>query len=485
MLNDLSFLQPGMEWVPETEKTRIALYDLNHALYINDHLQVLDVLLKVVYPEQEVNETVKRVFVNLYRSVSKTWADLLFSENPSISKADKNTENYLNELIKSSRFWKTSKKVAIDASRYGTGLYKIRVVEGKAVIEAISPRMWFPVVNPDNINDILYHVLAYSFVEGKVQYLKVEVHSVGKIEHKLFIIDKNSNKIKTEVELSTLDRYKELKPIENTNVDDFLVIPVNNASDSENAIGEDDYTDINPLISQIELQLTKYGKDLEEQGNLKYGPATAINKDGQIERNSYIPMLGGANQTSPPGVVTWTVQHEAIKEYISQLMFFFYMLSAISPVLFDPNQTVSSDISGVALKRLMQKMLSKAGGLAEDFDESIKRVFAAAAQLEGKTLSDYSISWQDGLVDDINERAETAQKAGATVTMSQKTAVAYVQQIEGEALDTELKQIEEEQKNKTVLDVSDLYPNDGTGSDKPEGKDKENKEEDPKNKEEE
>lgn len=85
-------------------------------------------------------------------------------------------------------------------------------------------------------------------------------------------MNKNSNKIKTEVELSTLDRYKELKPIENTNVDDFLVIPVNNASDSENAIGEDDYTDINPLISQIELQLTKYGKDLEEQGNLKYGP---------------------------------------------------------------------------------------------------------------------------------------------------------------------------------------------------------------------
>lgn len=69
--------------------------------------------------------------------------------------------------------------------------------------------------------------------------------------------------------------------------------------------------------------------------------------------------------------------------------------------------------------------------------------------------------------------------------MSQKTAVAYVQQIEGEALDTELKQIEEEQKSKTVLDVSDLYPNDGTGSDEPEGKDKENKEENPKDKEEE
>lgn len=477
MLNDLSFLQPGKDWLPETEKDRIALYDLNHSLYVNDHMNVLDVLLKVVYPDQEVNETVKRVFVNLYRSVSKLWADLLFSEKPAISKADERTDSYLTDLIKNSRFWKTSKKVAIDASRYGTGLYKIRAVEGKTVIEAVSPRLWFPVVNPDNINEIIHHVLAFSFVENKVQYLKVEIHSVGKIEHKLFTIDKNSCKIKEEVDLKTLDRYKNLLPVEETNVDDFLIIPVCNASDSENGFGEDDYTDINPVISQIELHLTKYGKDLEEQGNLKYGPATAIDKDGQIKKNSYIPMLGGVNQTNPPGVVTWTVQHEAIKEYVSQLMFFFYMLSSVSPVLFDPNQTISSTVSGVALKRLMQRMLSKAGALAEDFDESIKRVFSVAAQLEGKTLSDYSITWKDGLVDDVNERAETAQKAGVTVTMSRKTAVAYVQQIEGETLENELKEIATEEKNRSVLDIKDLFPNDESDSDNITGESKKEKKE--------
>lgn len=112
-------------------------------------------------------------------------------------------------------------------------------------------------------------------------------------------------------------------------------------------------------------------------------------------------MLGGANKTDPPGVVTWSVQFEAIKEYITQLMFFFYMVGEISPVMFDPNQTITSDISGVALKRLMQRMMDKAGRLAEEFDESIKRVFNIAAQLENKTLSDFSIVWKDGLVDDI------------------------------------------------------------------------------------
>lgn len=95
MLNDLSFLETGNDWLPVEERSRFAIYDLNSSLYENDHLAVLDVLLKTVYPEQEINETVKRVFVNLYRSVSKLWADLLFSEKP---KALKNAQKILKAL---------------------------------------------------------------------------------------------------------------------------------------------------------------------------------------------------------------------------------------------------------------------------------------------------------------------------------------------------------------------------------------------------
>lgn len=476
MLNDLSFLSAGREWTPEEEKDRLCLYDLNKELYSNNHMAVLDVLLKVLYPDAETNETVKRVFVNLYRAVSKTWGDLLFSENPSITQADETTTEYLTELIKSNRFWKTSRKVAIDVSRYGNGLYKVRLKDGKAIIEAVTPRIWFPVSSPDNLNEVQHHVIAYTFYENKVQYLKAEIHSIGKIEHRLFIVNKEANKISEEVALNTLERYATLKPIEETNVDDFLLIPVSNSADSECATGEDDYTDINPLISQIELHLSKCGKDLEDQGNLKYGPATAV-EEGQIARNSYISMLGGVNQTAPPGVVTWSVQHEAIKFYIEQLMFFFYMLSEISPIMFDPNKsTGNGNLSGVAMQRLMQRMLIKASRLAEEFDDSIRRVFSVAAQLENKALSDYTIAWNDGLTDDIAERVTVAQQAGIQQTMSERTAIAYVQGIEGEALETELAAIGEEKKQKSSLNVSDFFAVDDADDDAEEEKGKKPKE---------
>lgn len=473
-LTNFGFLEVNQEWVPPSEKPRITLYELNNSLYKNDHKVILDTMLNVIYPDKADSENVNSVFINLYRSVSKLWADLLFSEDPKLTNTkDKEKENIEN-FIKECKFWKTSKKVAIDVSRYGNGLYKVRRnADGKAIIEAISPRIWFPVVNSDNINEVQAHVLGFTFMgtapillnlgSKEVEYLKVEIHTKGEIQHKLFIIHKENKKIQSELDVKTLDRYKDLKidanGIEKTGVDDFLVIPVENSMDSETAFGEDDYTDINPIIGEIEIQLTKYGQDLKEQGNIKYAPAGAFDEDGNLKRNGAIRMMGGVNADAPPGAVTWSVAHEAIKAYIEQLMFYFYICSETSPAIFNPDLSIGN-LSGTAIKRLMQRLLLKAGRLAENFDESIKRVIKVAAQLEGKKIGDFEIQWQDGLVSDMAEKANTANTAIAAGTMSKKTGVGYVQELEGEALTAELAQIESEKQAETTTALDALYPPD-------------------------
>jgi hypothetical protein len=475
-LTSLEFLSVGQEWTPKDEQQRIALYELNKSLYSNDHKTILDTMLNIIYPDKADSENVNPVFINLYRSVSKLWADLLFSEDPKLTNANDTDKTKIDDLITSHKFWKVSKKVAIDVSRYGNGIYKVRRnAEGKAIIEAISPRIWFPVLNPDNINEVQAHVLGFTFMgtapallgltTKAVQYLKVEIHTIGQIQHKLFIINLDNRKIQVELEVKTLDRYKDLNinadGIESTGVDDFLVIPVENSMDSETAFGEDDYTDLNPIVGELEIQLTKYGQDLKEQGNIKYGPKNAIDEDGNVKRNGYIGLMGGANAEQPPGAVTWSVAHEAIKAYIDQLMFFFYVCSETSPAIFNPDVSIGN-LSGVALKRLMQRLLLKAGRLAENFDESIKRVLKVAAKLEGNDLGDFEIQWQDGLVSDMLEKANTANVAITSGTMSKKTGIGYVQELEGDALDTELGQIETEKQAETVNALDALYPPDNT-----------------------
>lgn len=480
-LTNFGFLEVNQEWVPVNEKQRIALYELNNSLYKNEHKAILDTMLNIIYPDKADSENVNPVFINLYRSVSKLWADLLFSEDPKLTNTNEKEKKNIENFIKECKFWKTSKKVAIDVSRYGNGLYKVRRnKDGKAIIEAISPRIWFPVVSPDNINEVQAHVLGFTFMgtapvllnigSKQVEYLKVEIHTKGQIQHKLFIINIENKKIQKELDVETLDRYKDLKidsyGIEQTDVDDFLVIPVENSMDSETAFGEDDYTDINPIIAEIEIQLTKYGQDLKEQGNLKYGPKNAMDEDGNVKRNGYIGLMGGANAEAPPGAVTWSVAHEAIKAYIEQLMFYFYVCSETSPAIFNPDVSIGN-LSGVAIKRLMQRLLLKSGRLAENFDESIKRVLKIACKLEGKDLGDFEIQWQDGLVSDMTEKANTANTAITSGTMSRKTGVGYVQELEGEALNTELAQIETEKKAETATALDALYPPDDNASDNP------------------
>jgi hypothetical protein len=454
VLTDLSFLEINQNWVPDNEKGRIALYELNNALYRNDHSRVLDIALNVIYPDKSQNENVKRIFINLYRSVSKLWSDLLFSEDPKI-KSD--SIDIISGIIFNNSLWNISGEVAIDVSRYGSGIYKLRrSTDGKAIIEANTPRIWFPVLNPDNINEVQAHVLGFVFVENKVQYLKVEIHTKGQIEHRLYIINPTNNKIQSKIDLKVLDRYKDLQEFEQTNVDDFLVIPVHNFKDSESPFGEDDYTDIDPIVSEIECQLTKFGQDLKEQGNLKYGPKHAIDKDGHVARNGYIGLMGGTNKEDPPGVVTWTVAHEAIKTCVDQLMFFFYIMSETSPAILDPDFKVGN-LSGVAIKRLMQRTILKSSRLAENFDKAIKKVITVAAKLEGREIKEFEINWQDGLVSDMLEKAQTANVAIAAGTMSKKTGVSYVQELEDTALDNELTQIQTEKKEESAIDLDNLY----------------------------
>ena len=199
-LVDFNFLLPGTTWPPPSEVFRLDLVSYNRALYQNDHSTLLDSLLAAMYLDTEELALVTPTTVNLYKALSTLWGDLLFCEIPQI-KSDGNDDPILTEITNRTRFWETSRKVAIDVSRYGTGIYKVYLKEGESVIQSIRPDIWFPVVSPDNINEEIAHVIAYKVFKTEVQegglfgqnikvydYIKVEIHTKGYIEHSLYPI---------------------------------------------------------------------------------------------------------------------------------------------------------------------------------------------------------------------------------------------------------------------------------------------------------
>ena len=136
-------------------------------------------------------------------------------------------------------------EVALDVSRFGVGLFKVRY-DGRGVIEAQTPMVWYPVVRIDNVKDVTAHVLAWDYevteqtlLGAKTRrLLKVEIHEPGRLTTRVYDI--------TSGNISGMLSEEVVR----TGVDDFLVVPVFNLSTSERLTGLDDYSDLDSIVQE-------------------------------------------------------------------------------------------------------------------------------------------------------------------------------------------------------------------------------------------
>jgi len=142
----------------------------------------------------------------------------------------------VDRIIEDTDFWTVLSDAIIDVSKFGDAVLKIRY-DGYGIVENVPPEYWFPVVDSGNVKRVKAHILAYtidarekpglidvqtmisaenqSFLPeatikawekekpisvGRIQYLKVEIHMVGRIEHRLYRVA--DEKIDVQLDLS-------------------------------------------------------------------------------------------------------------------------------------------------------------------------------------------------------------------------------------------------------------------------------------------
>jgi hypothetical protein len=239
MLTNLNFLNFGQVWPVEDldTKTRLEGYAKNKLLFEGKHAEVFTDLARYL---REDGSTVLAFPLNWHKRITTTFANFLYGETPEYSSEDDVVGDYIKSLIEYSEFNQTAYEIVIDVLRYSVGIFKIGFDGERATIEAQNPAFWYPVVSPDNIKKVLYHVLAWSFEETndkgeKRVYLRAEIHSKGKIENRLYEID--NGKIGNQITLSTHPRYANLKEVQNTGINDFLIVPIHNLVTSDNPFG--------------------------------------------------------------------------------------------------------------------------------------------------------------------------------------------------------------------------------------------------------
>ena len=452
MLTNLNFLNVGQQFPPQSELERLDLYKKNRDLFENEHAEVYREAFKrierVVSNFQEVVSY--PVIVNYQKLISLKVADLLLGEAPKIvaGEAGSTEQVSVDTIIKNTSLISTAYEAAIDASRFGDGLFYLYKDGNKGQIDVSQPPVWFPVVDPENIKRIMYHVLAWvvELTEGKYT-LFVQVHDKGIVDKRQYSVEKRLGGGYTI--MSMIDGKSE-----KTGLDDFAVIQVSNVVTSDRIHGMDDYSDIDSLISELLVRLGQIARILDKHANPTVsGPMSALerNENGEwvLKIGSYIPRDG----KDDPEVkyVTWDGHLDANFKMIEQIINFLHAISEMgSQILGDKNEEGGA-ISGTALRFKMVSPLAKVKRIAMRFKPALEKAIILCSQLGGDSIMNLSktpisITFMDGLPNDPKEEADImASRTGNKATMSIARALKVYDGMSDEDAEIELQAIQDEE----------------------------------------
>ena len=434
MLTDLNWLNRGEFFPPASEAERLNTYEANRILFESGHDKIYAEQFKrierlignfqdvVSYP----------VIVNFQKLMSLKVADLLLGEPPDISCDDQDT---LELILSESDLINTAYMVAIDVSRYGSGLFYSRKKAEMPIVDITVPSVWFPVVNPRNIRDVKYHVLAYD-TGGE---LDVEIHSVGSYEIRRYELSDNG----------MIGDYIEPPTVIKTGLDNFAITVAPNVLTSDRVTGLDDYTDLDSILSDLMVRIGQIDRILDKHANPSMqGPITALERD--VNTGEYRVKIGNyfprENKEDPEAAyLTWDGQLEANFRQVDRLINLLYTISEMGSALMGDVSTGSTGavVSGSALRRLMISPLAKVNRIRMRFDEALKESIRLTGLLHGKKLGDITITWHDGLPGDPVEEAEIMKsRTAGKATMSQRRALELYDAMTEEKAEEEIARIQ-------------------------------------------
>ena len=466
MLTSLAFLDKGSEWPPPSEKLRMEMYNNNRKLFENEHAEVYREDLKRI--ERVIGNFAEvvsyPVIINFQKLLSLKTADLLIGDPPQITAGEPDTpeQTSIFNIKLNSDLDNTAYEAAIDISRYGDGLLYIREKDGKGIIDITQPPYWYPVVDPENVKEVQYHVIAWDYeVEErgeKHKYVKAFIHEKGRYEIR-------------KLQVSTSEHGNHIKPVImgtvesefiETRLDDFAIIQIPNVITSDRVTGLDDYTDVDSIVSELLVRVGQIARILDKHAAPSVqGPQTALEKDPvtgewKLKMGNYFPR--DSKDDPEVAYITWDGELEANFKHIEKLINFLYTVSEMGSALFgDIMQNKGQIPSGSALRRLMVSPLAKVNRIRMRFDHALKKAIKLCSQLGGEgvidlTDIDISINWQDGLPSDPVEEAEIMKSRVDKPTMSQSRALALYDGMSDDDVEAELALIQEEERmNNPVL----------------------------------
>lgn len=462
---------PGNAWPIEdtTEQERLKRISENEILF-RGKLEEIHPLWYQRVTKNWPQSVPALVAANFYKPITLLCADLLYGEQGElvgIKCNNSKTMQAVQRIIETNRFSAIVYEVGgLAASYRKDGLYSIEFddITKQVRIYPQPANFWFPVVDQANVKKVKQHIIAWPERHGNRWYLRKDVHEPGVVYHFAYELTgivsdpKNSNsidktkpgKIRRQVHLSELGL--DIPEQVETRIDRPLIVHCPNWSVDNDIYGVDDYEDLDTLIYELAIMLSRNSMVLAKHTDPNMcGDPSCLQQD---EKGNYILPVGGAffpyqEGSAKPEYLTWDGKLEAAEKQIDRLIELIFYISETSPAAFGMDK-VSSTESGTALKKRLMRTIAKVNRKKLYADPAIKDVIEIAQMLDvewggGKyEVERPTIEWADGLPDDPKEEAEIVGMRIKDGTLSQLDAIMMLDKCDEETARKKLEQIQAE-----------------------------------------
>ena len=471
MFTNLDFLNVGQPWSPSnaTFKKRQENYITGRLLYEGEFEEVFGQVWKQIvsrYGKDYKSLEQVMVKINLFKALTETFKILAFQTEPEIWIGEGDKAKRIEGVYSRQKALNILKKGFISGHAQGDAVLKVYTNSaGEADISVVNAENWIPVHNPENLDEIMAHVVANTYEvnnstwtgsQQTITYLNVEIHYRGYYEKRLYQLQ--NGKI-----------YKQIGESEvfQTGFDGFTVFPFNYGTPAWRDYGLSAYKDLIPIVDEVVVRLSNNSGILNEHGDPQLiAPEEALEFDsnsGQwVYKRHQVLKMGKNGEV--PSYLTWDGNLASSESQLDRIMNLFYTISGTNPQLF--GQDISGNLSGEALAKILIVPIAKTKEMILNLEDACEQAFNCMLQMRGiKETVDIKFEiGQFNTESDITARVVQEKNAGIT---SLKRAV---EQINPRYTDEEVKEevamIKEDRNSESMTDLEDLFPKDEENEEK-------------------
>lgn len=393
------------------------------------------------------------VIINLAGKVSRTFADLLFLEEPIITVADDSAAEEIAEIIDRNDLDEQLYESALAQSYAGVAYFEVSIKKDLAVIHDLNPETVFWQTDQRNIKGSPRKVvIAYYVTIDKKLHLFKKIHVPGSITYELWECASKEDKTPT-TKVSVQNYDATLPDIEYTGLDEIPVFKIDNQKPGCEEFGISDLEDIMNLLEELTRVSSQIATQLKKHANARMAvPPGVLDENGKV-KNHNLEMIEVAGNDEgvlqiPQYIVNQNPQLDMAFKEREEIMKDIANVAEVSTIFLDMNVTGGVEKVGALRLRILPTE-AKVRRKRKPYKRGIRKMLAFAYTWEtGKQIkaTDIDVTFGNWLPDDPVEKANVESVRMVAGIQTKRDAIRNLDGIDGEALDKKIEELDKEEE---------------------------------------